>query len=114
MSVEVPALLARQLGATHVISVNLPPPPCQRTPANVFQVVRRCFQIMQGRSDSGWRDETDLVITPDLHSIDWNGFESGPELVQAGKHAALAALSEIQSWFTEPVSGTDTSQKIVA
>ena len=30
MSVEIPALLARELGATHVISVSLPPPPCRR------------------------------------------------------------------------------------
>jgi NTE family protein len=99
MSVEIPARLARELGATHVISVYLPPPPCQRPPANVFQVVRRCFQIVQGRSDSGWRPETDLVITPDLKAIEWNGFQSGPELVLAGAKAALAALPDIQSWF---------------
>ena len=78
MSVEIPALLARELGATHVISVCLPAPPCRRPPANVFQVVRRCFQIMQGRSEDGWRHASDLVIAPDLQSIEWNGFEQRP------------------------------------
>jgi len=100
MSIEIPALLARELGATHVISVHLPPPPCQRPPSDFVQVVRRCFQIMQGRSQSTWRHESDLVITPDLKSIEWNGFDAGPELVNAGEVAALAALPAIESWFS--------------
>jgi len=110
MSIEIPALLARELGATHVVSVWLPPPPCRRPPADVFQVIRRCFQIMQGRSESGWRDESDLVITPDLKAVEWNGFEAGPELVNAGEEAALAALPTIQSWFSAPVLGAATAR----
>ena len=104
MSVEIPALLARDLGATHVISVYLPAPPCLQAPTDVFQVVRRCFQIMQGRSEQGWRKATDLVITPELRAIEWDGFESGPELVSAGEAAALAALPTIQSWLKSPFS----------
>ena len=94
--------LARDLGATHVISVYLPAPPCLQAPTDVFQVVRRCFQIMQGRSEQGWRKSTDLVITPELLAIEWDGFESGPELVKAGEAAALAALPTIQSWLKSP------------
>ena len=105
MSVQIPALLARELGATHVISVNLPPPPCRRPPADLFQVIRRCFQIMQVRSESAWRHDSDLIITPDLKTIEWNGFEAGAELVNAGEAATLAALPAIQSWFTH--SGLD-------
>ena len=105
MSVQIPALLARELGATHVISVNLPPPPCRRPPADVFQVIRRCFQIMQVRSESAWRHDSDLIITPDLKAIEWNGFEAGPDLVKAGEAAALDALPAIQSWFSDSVRG---------
>jgi NTE family protein len=101
MSVEIPALLARELGATHVISVSLPPPPCVRPPSDVFQVVRRCFQIMQRHTESAWRSDSDLVLTPDLKSVEWNGFESGPELVRAGEAAAIAALPVIQAWFSQ-------------
>jgi NTE family protein len=108
MSTEIPARLARELGATHVISVWLPPPPCRRPPANVFQVVRRCFQIMQGRTESGWREESDLVITPDLKAVDWNGFDAGPELLSAGEEAASAAMPSIQSWFRNPLLGATT------
>jgi NTE family protein len=100
MSTEIPALLARELGATHVVSVHLPAPSCRQPPADVFQVVRRCFQIMQIRNEDGWRQASDLVITPDLQAIEWDGFESGPELVKAGEAAALAVLPAIQSWFS--------------
>jgi NTE family protein len=114
MSIEIPALLARELGATHVISVYLPPPPCRRPPANVFQVIRRCFQIMQARSESAWRHDSDLVITPDLKAIEWNGFEAGPELLKAGEAAALAALPAIQSWFSGPGLGASSIRESVA
>ena len=115
MSIEIPALLARELGATHVISVYLPPPPCQRPPADLFQVIRRCFQIMQVRSDWDWRHESDLIITPDLKAIEWNGFEAGPELVKAGEAAALAALPTIQSWLRAPVAeGSPLSPPVIA
>ena len=102
MSVEIPALLACELGATHVVSVSLPPPPCLRPPADVFQVVRRCFQIMQRHGESAWRDASDLIIAPDLKSIEWNGFAAGPEIVKAGEAAAMAALPVIRSWFERP------------
>ena len=105
MSTEIPARLARDLGATHVIAVHLPPPPCQRPPADLVQVVRRCFQIMQGHTQSAWRHDSDLVITPDLKSIEWNGFDAGPDLVTAGEAAAQAALPAIESWFAGAAPG---------
>lgn len=99
MSVEVPADLARQLGATHVISVYLPAPGADVEPHNVFQVVNRCFQILQRRSEVQWRSESDLVIAPDVCGLDWNAFGQGPRLIEAGEAAALAAVPEIQEWF---------------
>jgi len=104
MSIEVPALLARQLGATHVISVSVPPPTCVRPPSDVLQIVRRCFQIMQRHSEGVWRDASDLILTPDLKSIDWKEFEAGPELVKAGEAAALDALPAIREWLTPPAA----------
>jgi len=107
MSVEIPARLASELGATHVVSVSLPPPPCVRPPADVFQVVRRCFQIMQRNGESAWRDVSDLVLAPDLQGVEWNGFEAGPEIVKAGEAAALAALPTIRSWFACDEAGAE-------
>ena len=100
MSTEIPALLARELGATHVVSVHLPAPPCRQPPGDMFKVVRRCFQIMQFRSENGWRQASDLVITPELQAIEWDGFECGPELVKAGETAALAVMPAIERWLS--------------
>jgi len=108
MSVEVPAQLARQLGATHVISVHLPAPYGAPPPANVFQLVNRCFQILQTRTEDGWRRHSDLVIAPTVGSVQWDGFECGPALVEAGEAAAEAALPVIQTWLSKDViNGAD-------
>jgi NTE family protein len=100
MSVEIPAALARQLGATHVISIYLPATGPSSQPRSVFQVVNRCFQILQGRAEDNWRSETDLVITPDVGGIEWDAFGHGPRLIQAGETAAAAAVPKIQQWFS--------------
>lgn len=99
ISMEIPAALARHLGATHVISVHLPAENTE--PSNVFQVVNRCFQIMQARTEDTWRRESDLVITPDVSHVQWDGFTAGPAMVKAGEEAALAALPAIRKWFPE-------------
>src|SRR5215472_14286043 len=100
MSMGIPSALARQLGATHVISVNLPPGAPQAMPSNVFQVMNRCFQIMQSRFDDVWRENSDLVIAPDVRGVDWHAFGRGPELVEAGEAAALAGIPKIQGWLS--------------
>jgi NTE family protein len=102
ISMEVPALLARQLGATHVISVHLPPAAEAPLPRNVFQVVNRCIQILQTQTEESWRKDTDLIITPDVCGVNWDGFESGPELLKAGELAALAAIPKILGWMPQP------------
>ncbi len=99
MSMGVPAALARQLGATHVISVPLPAGPC-RPPGNVIQVVNRCFQILQSRFENSWRSNTDLVISPDVRGVDWHAFGRAEQLIQAGETAALANVSKIQEWLS--------------
>jgi len=99
MSMEIPAVLARQLGATHVISVHLPAQDAATPPTNMFQVVNRCFQIMQTRTEQSWRQESDMVIVPDVTRMAWDAFGAGPQLIQAGEDAATAALPAIQAWL---------------
>jgi NTE family protein len=99
ISMEIPAALARHLGATHVISVHLPVQAEDKPPTNVFQVVNRCFQIMETRTEDTWRRDTDLVITPDVSHVQWDGFNCGEEMVKAGELAAMAALPAIRKWL---------------
>jgi NTE family protein len=100
MSMEIPALACRKLGATHVISVNLPGQSQNSDPTNMFQVVNRCFQIMQARTEQDWREVSDLILTPDVRGLQWNAFASASQLIEAGKQAARRAMPQIQEWLS--------------
>jgi NTE family protein len=99
MCMEVPAQLARKMGATHVISVCLPMQGPAVVPSNMLQVVNRCFQILQSRAEENWRLHSDVIITPDVTGIAWDGFKSGREMIEAGERAAEAALPQIKKWL---------------
>jgi NTE family protein len=102
ISMEVPALLARLLGATHVISLHLPMQGAAAMPTNMFHVINRCFQILHSRTEMTWRQHSDLVIEPDVRGMEWDAFDSAKPLIQAGEEAALNALPRIQSWLGSP------------
>jgi NTE family protein len=111
ITMEMPALPLREVGATRVISVALPMQTPLMDPQNMFRLVNQCFQILQARTDWEWKRHSDLVITPDVSRICWDSFRSADELVEAGAEAALAALPKIRSWLTGasaagPVSAT--------
>jgi NTE family protein len=76
ISTEVPALLARLLGATHVISLYLPMQGAAAMPTNMFHVINRCFQILHSRTEVSWRQHSDLVIEPDVRGMEWDAFDS--------------------------------------
>jgi len=99
MCMEVPAQLARKMGATHVISVCLPMQGPAVTPSNMLQVVNRCFQILQSRAEESWRRHSDIIVTPDVTGVAWDGFRSGQEMIQAGERAAEAVLPQIKKWI---------------
>ncbi len=95
MTMEVPAPALRQMGATHVLSVVLPMRGMAFDPRNMFQVINRCFQIMQTRTEREWRRVSTLVIEPDVHGMAWDSFESAERLIEAGEKAARAALPRL-------------------
>jgi NTE family protein len=102
MSMAVPSLVCRALGATHVISVNLPSPGWKSAGANVFNVVNRCFQIVQSRTVQDWRAASDIVVTPEVESFGWNGFCKAEELIRAGEKATRAAMATVEGWISSP------------
>jgi NTE family protein len=100
MSIEIPAPLAHDMGAQYVVSVHLPMQQVTAPgPSNLFQVINRCFQIMQTRMEQDWRQFSDVVITPDVTGMEWDCFGSADRLVQAGEIAALEAVPKIKAWL---------------
>lgn len=102
ITMDVPAVPLRRMGATHVVSVVLPPSSESVDPQNMLSVVTRCFQIMNARTESQWRRHTNVVISPEVKDVAWNSFENAQRLIEAGERAAQAALPQILRWFREP------------
>jgi NTE family protein len=101
ISMDVPAAPLRRMGASHIVSVAIPTPTETVDPQNMLSVVTRCFQIMNARTESQWRRHSNVVISPEVHDVGWNAFESASDLIEAGERAARAALPQILKWFPE-------------
>jgi len=103
ISMEIPAELLRRMGARYIVSVHLPMQHSNGSgPGNMFQVINRCFQIMQTRTEHDWRKHSDLVITPDVTGMEWDSFGSAEQLIKAGEIAALEAVPKIKAWLAAP------------
>ena len=79
----------------------------------MFQVINRCFQILQTRAEDSWRKHSDLVITPDVRSVQWDGFGNGPDLIEAGAAAALDALPRIQARLDSQPRGLAAAKPVM-
>ncbi len=99
ISLEVPAHLARAMGATHVISACIPNQDETIEPQNMLQVVSRCFQIMMSNNEEGWRKQSDIVLLPDVGAIPWDGFVNARRMMEAGELEAEQALPRIREWL---------------
>ena len=100
MSIEIPALLARELGATHVVSVHLPAPSCR--PASRRRVPSRS-PMLPDHADRATRmaGGRRAIWSSRRISAPSNGMDSSADQswCRAGEAAALAVLPAIQSWF---------------
>jgi NTE family protein len=101
ISMEVPAAPLRSMGATHVISVALPPAKTT-DPRSVACVVSRCFDILSARTQHEWRRQSSLVLEPEVADVPWDSFGSCGKLIEAGVRAAEAAMPTISKWIRKP------------
>jgi NTE family protein len=99
ITIEVPAQLARTMGATHVIAACIPNQDETFEPQHMLQVVSRCFQIMMSQNEEVWRKHSDVVLVPDVGAIPWDGFNNAMLMIEAGERAAEQALPQIRNWI---------------
>jgi hypothetical protein len=103
------------MGASHVISVHLPMQQVSGLGAtNMFQVIDRCFRIMQTRTEKEWRDNSDMVIVPDVTGMEWDAFGSADKLIHAGEIAALEAVPRIKEWLADGPAGVTAKSVVVS
>lgn len=99
ISMDVPAKLCREMGATHVIAVHLDGHDARAVPGNMFEVVTRCFQIVSRNKRDHWREYSDVVVSPEVRQAGWDGFGKADELLEAGERAAMKILPAVEGWL---------------
>ncbi len=93
----VPAEAVREMGADIVVGVHLEPGLIESAPRNTIEIISRSFSIIQTAAAQLWHTEVDVLIEPEVHHILWDEFVKTPQLVAAGREAALAALPKIRA-----------------
>jgi NTE family protein len=96
LTAAVPVEGVLMLGADLVIAVYLEAGNIQN-PRTFTDVISRSFNIIQKHADLSWRQQTDVVIEPDVAPFVWDDFTRTPEMVAAGTAAALKALPQIRA-----------------
>ena len=92
----VPTQAARDMGAGCVIGVSVGINNWDSTvPSNLFQVVARSISAVQKHQTQAWEAYADLVLQPDVVTIDWDDFARADEAIAAGVAVARKALPRI-------------------
>jgi NTE family protein len=102
LTAPVPVEGLRRMGAELVIGAHLGSISPLERPRNVVEVIARSFSIIERYAEYTWRYATDIVIEPKVQTFQWDDFEKTPELIEAGRVAALAALPKIQAALAPP------------
>jgi NTE family protein len=102
----VPATALRRMGADAVVSVHLEPGLLTTKPRNTIEVISRSFSIIQTSANQTWRDDTDILLEPEVHHVLWDEFVKTPQLIAAGEQAAYDALPRIQALLRRGSNGT--------
>jgi NTE family protein len=93
----VPVEGARQLGADLVFSVYLSTISNPEKPRSIIDVIGRAYTIVQQASEPFWRRASNVVIEPDVTTMQWDDFKKTPEMVASGALAVKKALPAIRN-----------------
>jgi len=105
LSHPVPACPVAEMGATHVIAVNLKTTwSLGGAPRHLFDVIGQCFAIAQDNNCREWRAASASVVEPDVSGFAYDDFSRTSELLQAGEKAMRAAMPEVRKWLEAPSS----------
>ncbi len=92
----VPVRYARQMGATHVIAVDISTPPEGGATDGTLGLLLQTFAIM-GKNISGFElREADVVLRPALVGLAGTDFSNRVRAIRAGREATLAMLPQLR------------------
>lgn len=94
---NLPVSVARQMGAEYVIAVDLIPekPQTRQEPQNIMDMILfTIYMVMRHNRDEA--GEADCLIRPAIGDFSWARLSRGENLIQRGREAAEAAISQIK------------------
>ena len=95
---NVPADVAREMGADYVIAVDVVPDlVIKEKPKNIRQVVERAIDIASIEQSSKTCKYADIVINPVIDNISPLDFSQGKHLILEGENAALKVVNKIKN-----------------
>lgn len=93
---SIPVKIAKHLGATHVIAVDIGFAVKKGKIDNLFQMFIQSIQILGEELDSYQSMQADVVIKPKLHNIDQFAFHRAKQALEDGIEAAEKAIPLIK------------------
>jgi len=93
---SIPVKMAKKLGATKVIAVEIGFSVKQGKLDNFFQMFIQSIQIIGKELDTYQSTQADVVIRPRLEDIDQLAFDRAREAIRDGEEAARAAMPQIR------------------
>ncbi|HXN25293.1 MAG TPA: patatin-like phospholipase family protein [Candidatus Dormibacteraeota bacterium] len=94
----VPTQAAREMGAGCVLGVSVSSNNWgSLAPASLIQVVVRAISAAQKHQTASWESFADLILAPDVQSIEWDEFDRAEEAIAAGAAVTRQALPRINS-----------------
>jgi len=93
----VPAKVARDLGATVVIAVDISSKPKNASVSSTVEVLMQTFSIMSANVAQYQLDRADVVIRPDVGNISGTDFQSKHLAILEGERAAAGKMEEIRA-----------------
>jgi predicted acylesterase/phospholipase RssA len=68
-----------------------------RAPESLIQIVVRAISAAQKHQTANWESFADLILAPDVQSIEWDEFDRVEEAIAAGATVTRQALPRIKS-----------------
>jgi NTE family protein len=93
----VPAKVARDLGATAVIAVDISSKPKNPSVSTTIEVLLQTFNIMSATVAQYELDRADVVIRPDVGNISGTDFQSKHLAILEGERATAGKMEEIRA-----------------
>jgi hypothetical protein len=69
----------------------------RRDAQNMFEVISRCFSIVEAKMGAEWKTDADVMLCPDVSDFAYDCFDRAGELMELGENAMRALLPQVRS-----------------